>query len=52
MLALVDRLYSFDYFISYSCEDGRDYAVALRDWLAEQGLECFLDSSNYLRFVR
>lgn len=47
----IGSIYGYDFFISYCWDDGRHYAVALRDRL-KQGLDgrtysCFLDSEEY-----
>ncbi|MFN0055205.1 MAG: toll/interleukin-1 receptor domain-containing protein [Planctomycetales bacterium] len=37
----------FDFFISYSWSDGRDYALALHSELKARGFRSFLDSEDY-----
>ena len=45
---LADRVFGFDYFIAYAWRDGRNYAALLSEKLRREGLECFLDTSEYL----
>ena len=44
---IADRIFGFDFFISYAWKDGRDYAVALAKHLEAEGFDCFLDSEDY-----
>ncbi len=45
----VDLLFGYDFFISYSWEDGRHYAVPLAADLKRRGFDCFLDSESYAK---
>jgi hypothetical protein len=40
-------LFGYDFFISYSWQDGRSYAMSLYSQLSEQKYTCFLDSSGF-----
>ncbi|MEL6687571.1 MAG: toll/interleukin-1 receptor domain-containing protein, partial [Pseudomonadota bacterium] len=44
-----DRLFGYDYFISYAWKDGRDYSVKMATALEEHGFDVFLDSKSYSR---
>ncbi len=44
---LVDRIYGYDFFISYRWSDGRHYALHLAEELQSKGYNCFLDSEDY-----
>lgn len=45
---ILDKLFGYDYFISYRWKDGRDYAVSLAKQLEARGYEVFLDSDDYV----
>ena len=44
---VVDSIFGYDFFISYTWSDGRGYAKALARTLHAEGFECFLDSDDY-----
>jgi hypothetical protein len=44
---VVDRVFGFDFFISYAWADGALYAHRLNDELRARGYEVFLDRNNY-----
>ena len=44
---IVDSVFGYDYFISYTWSDGRTYALELAKQLKSHGFSCFLDSDNY-----
>ena len=48
---IVDAIFGFDFFISYSSRDpdqiGRNYALALKNLLTDRDYVCFLDSTDY-----
>lgn len=44
---IVDQVFGYDFFVSYSWEDGQAYADALAAALQERGFECFLDNQSY-----
>ena len=46
---LVDLIFGYDYFISYSWGDGRQYAVELRKALEPYRLKCFLDVEEFAK---
>ncbi|MAS94388.1 MAG: hypothetical protein CMO55_14410 [Verrucomicrobiales bacterium] len=46
---VTDRLFGYDYFISYAWDDGRTYAVELHRRLESSGFNCFLDSSDFVK---
>ena len=46
---IVDSLFGYDFFISYTWSDGRGYAVELARRLKADAFECFLDSDDYAK---
>ncbi|WP_412104575.1 toll/interleukin-1 receptor domain-containing protein [Rhizobium beringeri] len=44
---LLDRIFGFDFFISYSWKDGGTYARNLAHALEKEGFEVFLDREDY-----
>jgi WD40 repeat protein len=44
---MVDRIFGYDLFISYSWGDSANYAEKLKAGLQEQGFVCFLDKYEY-----
>ena len=44
---LVDKIFGYDYFISYSWSDGSFYASQLTKSLRNSGFECFLDAEKF-----
>lgn len=46
--ALLDRLFGYDYFISYAHDDGTIYPRRLRDRLEQSGFRAFLDTTGYV----
>jgi len=42
-----DRLFGYDYFVSYAWKDGREYAVKTAEALEGHGFDVFLDSKSY-----
>lgn len=44
---VIDFIFGYDFFVSYSWKDARNYAVELAKSLKERGFECFLDSSDF-----
>jgi len=46
---IVDWLFGYDFFISYSWGDGRSYAEGLYQQLTDKGFTCFLDSKKYAK---
>jgi|GEM_PF-4357327 len=44
-----DKLFGYDFFISYAWDDGRFYAKELATRLRAHGFDCFLDSDDYKR---
>jgi WD40 repeat protein len=40
-------VFGYDFFISYTWADGREYALALTRELEKLGFDCFLDSDDY-----
>jgi WD40 repeat protein len=45
---LLDFIFGYDFFISYSRADGSTYAVDLARKLKERGYECFLDADDFV----
>ncbi|WP_327212711.1 TIR domain-containing protein (plasmid) [Rhizobium beringeri] len=45
--AFLDRVFGYDFFISYCWADGQRYATALAKSLEERGYELFLDRKDY-----
>lgn len=46
---LTDKVWGFDFFISYAHADGRAYANSLRDQLVKRGYSVFLDTQDGFR---
>ena len=44
---LLDFVFGYDFFVSYSWSDGADYAAALAHRLETEGFAVFLDRTNY-----
>ena len=44
---MADTIFGYDFFISYTWSDGRNYSQALARELKSLGFECFLDSERY-----
>jgi len=46
---LPESFFGFDFFVSYSWRDGREYAIALTEQLKTRGFKCWLDSEDYVK---
>ncbi len=46
---ILDFIFGYDFFISYTWSDGRTYSKALALTLKSYGFECFLDSDDYAK---
>src|SRR5262245_27736575 len=45
--SIVDRIFGYDFFVSYSHADGQHYPRQLKDRLEEAGFKVFLDQTGY-----
>ena len=45
---LADKIFGYDFFISYAWSDGRNYALGLANRLHQRRRACFLDSEEFI----
>jgi hypothetical protein len=49
---LNDRIFGYDFFISYSHSDGLKYPSAIQERLKQIGFKVFLDKNEYVAGIR